>query len=246
MLAEYTTFWHHPNGKCYGQAGWVPNPPEDLDSGGNGSAPAAGSADPTDGSFGAAPEGVTVTNVATTINGNTTTIVVSYSDNKQTTTVITANGDGTEQVVVDRPRRHGDHRYAHVGRFAGPRARGDPAGLAAHQLARGDAAMKPGNPRPRAPRQAGVTLVELMVAVSIVAILASVAYPSYLEQVRKGRRAEAQAVLMEASQFLERFSTVNMRLPPEHRRHRGGAACRTDQGAEGRDEQVLRRFACRA
>ena len=60
-------------------------------------------------------------------------------------------------------------------------------------------------------RQAGVTLVELMVAVAIVAILASVAYPSYMEQVRKGRRAEAQAVLMEASQFLERFATENMR-----------------------------------
>jgi type IV pilus assembly protein PilE len=60
--------------------------------------------------------------------------------------------------------------------------------------------------------QAGVTLVELMVAVAIVAILASVAYPSYMEQVRKGRRAEAQAVLMEASQFLERHATMNMRF----------------------------------
>lgn len=60
--------------------------------------------------------------------------------------------------------------------------------------------------------QAGVTLIELMVAVAIVGILASVAYPSYLEQVRKGRRAEAQAVLMEASQFLERQATMNMRF----------------------------------
>lgn len=58
--------------------------------------------------------------------------------------------------------------------------------------------------------QVGLTLVELMVAMAIVAILASVAYPSYMEQVRKGRRAEAQAVLMEGSQFLERFATVNM------------------------------------
>jgi type IV pilus assembly protein PilE len=60
-------------------------------------------------------------------------------------------------------------------------------------------------------RQAGMTLVELMVAVAIVAILASVAYPSYMEQVRKGRRAEGQAVLTEASQFMERFATENMR-----------------------------------
>lgn len=64
----------------------------------------------------------------------------------------------------------------------------------------------------RARRPAGVTLLELMVAMAIVAILASVAYPSYLEQVRKGRRAEAHAVLMEASQFLERYATENLRF----------------------------------
>ena len=63
----------------------------------------------------------------------------------------------------------------------------------------------------RVRRQAGFTLVELMVTVAVVAILASVAYPSYMDQVRKGRRAEAQAVLMEASQFLERYATMNMR-----------------------------------
>jgi type IV pilus assembly protein PilE len=59
-------------------------------------------------------------------------------------------------------------------------------------------------------RQAGFTLVELMVTVAIAAILASVAYPSYMDQVRKGRRAEAQAVLMEASQFMERYATMNL------------------------------------
>ncbi|MEX6435586.1 type IV pilin protein, partial [Escherichia coli] len=35
----------------------------------------------------------------------------------------------------------------------------------------------------------GFTLVELMVAVAVVGILAAVAYPSYSESVRKGRRA---------------------------------------------------------
>ena len=60
-------------------------------------------------------------------------------------------------------------------------------------------------------RQAGLTLIELVVAMAISAILMSVAYPSYLEQVRKGRRADGQAVLMEASQFLERYATENMR-----------------------------------
>jgi type IV pilus assembly protein PilE len=60
-------------------------------------------------------------------------------------------------------------------------------------------------------RQAGLTLIELVVAMAVSAILMSVAYPSYLEQVRKGRRADAQAVLLEASQFMERYATENMR-----------------------------------
>lgn len=60
-------------------------------------------------------------------------------------------------------------------------------------------------------RSRGFTLIELMIVVAIVAILASIAYPSYQEQVRKSRRAEAQAVLLEASQFMERFFTVNSR-----------------------------------
>lgn len=42
----------------------------------------------------------------------------------------------------------------------------------------------------------GFTLIELMITVAVVGILAAVAYPSYLDQVRKARRAEAQAVLM--------------------------------------------------
>ncbi|MDZ7592669.1 MAG: hypothetical protein U5L05_18750 [Rubrivivax sp.] len=43
---------------------------------------------------------MTVTNVATTINGDTTTIVIDYSDGKQATTVIKSLGDGTEQVTM--------------------------------------------------------------------------------------------------------------------------------------------------
>ena len=53
QLAQYTMFWHHPNGKCYGDVGWVKNPPEDLSGTPGASATAApGAADPKDGAFG--------------------------------------------------------------------------------------------------------------------------------------------------------------------------------------------------
>lgn len=58
---------------------------------------------------------------------------------------------------------------------------------------------------------AGFTLIEVMIVVVIVGILAAVAYPSYQEHVRKAKRADAQAALMELSQFMERYYTSNGR-----------------------------------
>ncbi|WP_429001334.1 type IV pilin protein [Xanthomonas arboricola] len=55
----------------------------------------------------------------------------------------------------------------------------------------------------------GFTLIELMIVVAIVGILAAVAYPSYADHVRKSRRAQAKADLVEYSQLLERSHTTN-------------------------------------
>lgn len=59
----------------------------------------------------------------------------------------------------------------------------------------------------RAPR--GFTLIELMIALAIVAILAAIAYPSYREQVARGRRSEAQIALLDAAQWMERLYTLS-------------------------------------
>lgn len=53
----------------------------------------------------------------------------------------------------------------------------------------------------------GFTLIELMVTVAVIAIIASIAYPSYQEQIRKTRRADAKAALMDAAAIMERHYT---------------------------------------
>ncbi len=57
----------------------------------------------------------------------------------------------------------------------------------------------------------GFSLLELMIAVAIVGIIASIAYPAYQEYVREARRSDAKAVLIEMSQWMEREYTVNGR-----------------------------------
>jgi type IV pilus assembly protein PilE len=57
----------------------------------------------------------------------------------------------------------------------------------------------------------GFTLIEVMIVVVIVAILAAIAFPSYQENVRRGRRADAQSVLLQAAQWMERYYSQNNR-----------------------------------
>lgn len=51
----------------------------------------------------------------------------------------------------------------------------------------------------------GFTLIEIMIAVGIVAILAVIAIPSFTDQIRKSRRSEAISAMQDAQLRLERW-----------------------------------------
>lgn len=54
-------------------------------------------------------------------------------------------------------------------------------------------------------RSVGFTLVEVMIVVVIVSILVGIALPAYQDSMRKGRRSDARAGLMDAVNRQERF-----------------------------------------
>lgn len=58
-------------------------------------------------------------------------------------------------------------------------------------------------------RSRGFTLIELMIAMAIVAILTAIAYPSFQDSLRKGYRAECRSGLVTAMQQQERFYAAN-------------------------------------
>ena len=60
-------------------------------------------------------------------------------------------------------------------------------------------------------RQRGLSLIELMVVVAILAVLATVGYPLYTQQVLKNRRADAKASLKSIALAQERYYTANGR-----------------------------------
>ena len=57
--------------------------------------------------------------------------------------------------------------------------------------------------------QAGFTLIELMMVVAIVGIIMAVVLPGYQDSVKKSRRADGRAALMELAGLQERFYAKN-------------------------------------
>jgi type IV pilus assembly protein PilE len=58
-------------------------------------------------------------------------------------------------------------------------------------------------------RAHGFTLVDVLIAVAVVAILAAIAIPSYSAYIIRGQRSTAKAVLLQTAQSMERFYTNN-------------------------------------
>ncbi|RYH22676.1 MAG: prepilin-type N-terminal cleavage/methylation domain-containing protein [Alcaligenaceae bacterium] len=53
----------------------------------------------------------------------------------------------------------------------------------------------------------GFSLLELLIALAVTGILASVAYPAYTDSMRKGRRAQGRVAIAEVLQQQERYMT---------------------------------------
>ena len=54
-------------------------------------------------------------------------------------------------------------------------------------------------------KSTGFTLIELMITVVVIAILGAIAYPSYQDHLRKGRRAAAQAFLVDVASRQQQY-----------------------------------------
>ena len=60
-------------------------------------------------------------------------------------------------------------------------------------------------------RMSGVTLLELMIVVVVIAILTAIAFPNYRDFIDRAKRNEAKALLLEVAQNQERFYLQNSR-----------------------------------
>lgn len=54
-------------------------------------------------------------------------------------------------------------------------------------------------------RSRGFTIIELLIVMVVVGVLTAIAFPSYTSHLRKGRRAQAQAFLMDMAQRQQQY-----------------------------------------
>jgi hypothetical protein len=120
VLVEYIFYWHHPRNMCYSTSGtawkrtnnsgdawntaalmtgygWTKAPPEDNAVSTANKTPAAGSTDPKLGVLGSTG---TVVSTTTTVTGNVTTTIISYTDGTRQTTTQTSNSNGTVTITT--------------------------------------------------------------------------------------------------------------------------------------------------
>lgn len=83
------------------------------------------------------------------------------------------------------------------------------------------------------PRTTGFTLIELMITVAIVGILAAVAFPSYQNQIQKGKRAEGKAALLNSASKMERYYSDNNFFPSNSASCGGGTTSALALAAAG-------------
>ena len=63
-------------------------------------------------------------------------------------------------------------------------------------------------------RERGFTLLELMIVVAVIGILAAIAYPTFIDQVRKSRRADAKASLQALQLNQEKWRANHVSFTP--------------------------------